>query len=123
MPGPGALPAGLAYKPFTFGELVGQNLPPARQDNYSCASGTYSEDVTATLPASSGVTTLPETRTFAVQGVVMDVKYENPAPNVVKQHVVLKMDRPPVCTAQDYTKIRPGLSSMMGALYAQTLYK
>lgn len=123
MPGPGALPAAMAYKPFSFGTLAGQNLPPSRQDDYVCASGTYSEDVTVTLPASTAVTTMPQSKNVAVPGVVLDIKYDNPAPNVLTQHTVLKLDRPPVCLAQDYSKIRPGLSSMIAALFAQSLYK
>jgi len=123
MPGPGALPAGLAYKPFTFGQLAGQNLPPSRQDDYACPSGTFVEDVTATLPASAAVTALQESKTITAQGAVLELHYENPAPNIVKHHVVLKLDRPPVCAAQDYAKARPALSSMMSALFAQTLYK
>ncbi|MEO8301372.1 MAG: DUF3857 domain-containing protein [Rhizomicrobium sp.] len=123
MPGPGALPAALAYKPFSFGQLAGQNLPPSRQDDYVCASGTFVEDVTATLPAAAAITALPQSKTITAQGTVLDVHYENPAPNIVKQRVVLKLDRPPVCRAQDYAAARPGLSSMMSALFAQTLYK
>jgi hypothetical protein len=123
IPGPGALPVGLAYKPFTFSALAGQNLPLARQDNYACASGTFSEDVIATLPVSTGITTLPESKTVTVEGAVLEIKYENPAPNIIKHQVTLKLNRPPVCLAQDYSKIRPGLSSMISALYAQILYK
>lgn len=123
LPGPGALPPALAYKPFSFGELAAQNLPPSRQDDYVCASGSFSEDVTVTLPAPTAVTTLPESKTFTVQGAVLDMKYENPAPNIVKHRATLKLDRPPVCLALDYPKIRPGLSAMMGALFSQTLYK
>ena len=123
IPGPGALPPAMAYKPFSFGALAGQNLPPSREDDYVCASGTYSEDITLTLPAPTSVTTLPKNNSATVQGIALDVQYENPAPNVVKQRAVLKLDRPPVCLAQDYSKLRPGLSSMMSALFAQTLYK
>jgi hypothetical protein len=123
MPGPGALPAALAFKPFSFGVLAGQNLPPTRQEDYVCASGTYREEVTATLPASTGVSTLPQGKSIALEGMALETVYENPTPNTIKHHAMLKLDRPPVCRAQDYAKIRPGLSSMMDALYAQILYK
>lgn len=123
IPGPGALPAALAYKPFSLGQLAAQNLPPTRLDDYVCASGTYSEDVVVTMPASTGIIATPGSKTISVQGAALDIAYENPAPNIVKQHAVLKLDRPPVCLAQDYAKVRPGLSSMTSVLFAQTLYK
>lgn len=123
MPGPGALPAALAYKPFSFSQLVGLSLPDNRQTDYACASGTYREDITATLPASSGITTMPPGKSVATDGVVLQTSYENPAPNIVKQHVMLKMDRAPVCRAQDYARIKPSLSAMVGALLAEPLYK
>ena len=123
MPGPGALPARLAYKPFSFGQLAGQNLPPSRQDDYACASGTYVEDITATLSATAAITALPDSKTITAEGAVLDVHYENPAPNIVKHRLTLKLDRPPVCRAQDYAANRPSLASMMSALFAQVLYK
>jgi hypothetical protein len=123
MPGPGALPAVLHYKPFSFGDLAGQNLPSRRQDDYACASGTYIEDVTATLPGAAAITAMPPSKTLTAQGAVLELRYENPKPNIVKQVVTLKLDREPVCRAQDYAALRPGLSAMMSALFAQTLYK
>jgi hypothetical protein len=123
MPGPGALPAALAYKPFSFGLLVGLTLPEDRRTDYACVSGTYREDVTATLPSSISITTQPSGKNITIEGATLQTTYENPAPNIVKEHVLLKMDRPTVCRAQDYARIRLGLSAMVGALYAQTLYK
>jgi len=123
MPGPGALPAALAYKPFSFGRLVAQTLPQTRASDYACSSGTFRDDVTATLPASTSISIVPPTKSFTVEGAVLETSYENPATNVLKEHVVLKMDRQPVCRATDYARIRPGLTEMMGALFAQALYK
>ena len=124
MPGPGALPAALAYKPFSFTMLVGLTLPQSRRGDYACASGTFVEDVTATLPASASVTTLPASKSYVTDGAVMDVSFQQTAPHVVKQRVVLKLDRPsPVCRAADYAKIRPHLAEMVSALQAQILYK
>ena len=124
IPGPGALPAALSYKPFSFTMLVGLTLPQSRQADYVCASGTFREDVTATLPASASITTLPPSKSYAVEGTAMDVSYETPSPNIVRERVVLKLDRPsPVCRAADYAKIRPQLSQMVNALASQILYK
>ena len=124
IPGPGALPPALAYKPFSLTMMLGLTLPPSRQADYVCASGTYREDVTVTLPASASVTTLPPSKSYVAEGAVMDVAYENPSPNVIRQRIVLKLDRSaPVCSAAGYAKIRPQLAQMVSALSAQILYK
>ncbi|MBW8837301.1 MAG: transglutaminase domain-containing protein, partial [Burkholderia sp.] len=123
LPGPGALPAALAYKPFSFSQLVGLSMPESRQADYACASGTYREDITATLPASTSVAALPPAKSIATDGAMLQTSYENPSPNIVKHHVLLKLDRTPVCRAADYARIKPSLSAMVSALFAQTLYK
>ena len=123
-PGPGALPAALTYKPFSFTMLVGQTLPQTRETDYACSSGTFRDDVTTTLPQTVTVASVPASKTFATDGATLATSYEQPAPNVVKEHVLMKLDRPgPVCRAADYAKIRPELSNMVGDLMAQILYK
>ena len=103
---------------------MAQTLPQTRASDYACSSGTFRDDVTATLPASTSISIVPPTKSFTVEGAVLETSYqENPATNVLKEHVVLKMDRQPVCRATDYARIRPGLAEMMGALFAQALYK
>ena len=102
---------------------MGLTLPQTRATDYACSSGTFRDDVTATLPASASISLVPPAKSFTVEGAVLETSYENPTPNVLKEHVVLKMDRQPVCRAADYGRIRPGLTEMMGALFAQTLYK
>lgn len=124
IPGPGALPAALTYKPYSFTMLVGQTLPGSRQSDYACTSGTFRDDVTVTLPQTVSVATIPAGKTFTTDGTVLSTTYENPAPNVVKEHVRMTLDRPgPVCRAADYARIRPRLSDMVGDLMAQILYK
>ena len=124
IPGPGALPPALAYKPFSLTLMLGLTLPASRQADYVCASGTYREDVTITLPPAAAVTTLPPSKSYAAEGAAMDVSYESPSPNIIKQRVVLKLDRPaPVCSAAAYAKVRPQLAQMVSALSAQILYK
>jgi transglutaminase-like putative cysteine protease len=123
-PGPGALPAALTYKPFSFTMLVGQTLPQTRATDYACSSGTFRDDVTTTLPASAAVANVPPSKTFTTDGAMLETSYETPAPNVVKEHVLMKLDRAgPVCRASDYARIRPELSNMVGDLMAQILYK
>lgn len=124
IPGPGALPASLTYKPYSFTMLVGQTLPQTRQTDYACSSGTFRDDVTTTLPAGVTVASLPASRSFTTDGATLQTNYEQTAPNVVKEHVLMKLDRTgPVCRAADYAKIRPALSDMVGDLMAQILYK
>lgn len=124
IPGPGALPASLTYKPYSFTMLVGQTLPQTRQADYACSSGTFRDDVTTTLPAGVTVANLPASRSFTTDGATLQTSYESPAPNVVKEHVLMKLDRAgPVCRASDYARIRPALSDMVGDLMAQILYK
>ena len=124
IPGPGALPASLTYKPYSFTMLVGQTLPKTRQTDYACSSGTFRDDVTTTLPAGVTVASLPASRSFTTDGAVLQTSYESPAPNVVREHVLMKLDRAgPVCRASDYAKIRPALSDMVNDLMAQILYK
>ena len=123
-PGPGALPAALTYKPYSFTMLVGQTLPPSRSTDYVCASGSYTDDVTATLPATATLASLPPDKTYTIDGAVLETSYQQLAPNVVKEHVFMKLDRPgPVCRASDYAKIRPELSNMVSSLLTQILYK
>lgn len=123
-PGPGALPAALAYKPMSFSQLVGQSLPPTRRLDYVCGTGTFSEDITATLPPGITVAALPPGKTVTVEGALLVTSYEQSAPNTVRERVTLTLDRPgPVCRAADYEKLRPRLSDMIGALMSQILYK
>jgi hypothetical protein len=123
-PGPGALPAALAYKPVSFSQLAGLTLPPTRQLDYVCPSGTYTDDVTAILPPGTAIVVLPAGKTVTVAGASLLTSYEQLGPNMVKEHVVMKLDRPgPVCHAADYIKLRPQLSDMIGTLTSQILYK
>jgi len=123
-PGPGALPAVLAVKTFSFTLLVGQTLPATRQLDYVCSSGQFSEDVTATLPDGVSFAAPPAPKSLSAPGVKFTIGYEQSAPTIIKQHVALTLDRAgPVCRAADYAALRPQLSDMVGALASQILYK
>jgi transglutaminase-like putative cysteine protease len=122
--GPGALPAALSYKPFSFSQLIGLGLPNTRSRDYVCASGIYQENVTVTLPPGVAVTALPLAKTFSTDGVELRTDYQQVKPDTVRAKVYLKLDRAgPVCKAADYARIRPALSEMVGALLSQILYR
>jgi transglutaminase-like putative cysteine protease len=122
--GPGALPAALSYKPFSFSQLIGLGLPKTRLRDYVCASGIYQENVTVTLPPGVAVTALPPSKTLTTDGVELHTDYRQVKPDTVHAMVHLKLDRPgPVCKATDYARIRPALSDMVGALLTQILYR
>jgi hypothetical protein len=118
------IPAGSILQGHGETTSVGQTLPQTRASDYACSSGTFRDDVTTTLPASAAVANVPPGKTFTTDGAMLETSYETPAPNVVKEHVLMKLDRPgPVCRAGDYARIRPELANMVGGLMAQILYK
>lgn len=122
--GPGALPATLSYKPFSFSQLIGLGLPKTRSRDYACAAGVYQDTVTVTLPPGVAVMALPPGKTLSTDGVELRTDYQQLKPDTVRAKVYLKLDRAgPVCKAADYARIRPALSDMVGALLAQILYR
>jgi hypothetical protein len=122
-PGPGAIPAMPGYKPFTFSALIG-DLPPTREKDYVCASGRYENTITLKFPPGTVVSALPPAKTFTAQGVTLRTDYQQLEPDTVRAQVRMQLDRPgPVCRAADYAALRPELSSMIGALLAQILYR
>jgi hypothetical protein len=123
LPGPGALPVALAYEPFSFAGLIG-GLPSSRDTDYLCASGSFSDNVTLSLPPGTTILSLPPSRDFATDGTELQIDYRQAAPDQVRIRRRLTLDQPgPVCTATYYNKVRPELSGMTAALLAQILYK
>jgi hypothetical protein len=123
-PGPGAFPALLGYKPFSFTSLIGNDLPAQRDQDYVCASGRYRHNLIITLPPGISVTSLPQSVALKTEGVNLQTEYTLARPDTVRVQVKLDLDRPgPVCRAADYARIRPVLSEMMRALMAQILYR
>ena len=124
LPGPGALPAALAYKPFAFYKLIGLDLPPARAMDYVCASGSYDDSVTLNLPKGFKILSLPKSQTLTAPGVNLKISYQRTKAGPLKSQVHLVLDRAsPVCAAADYAKLRPALAKMVGALQSQIVYQ
>ncbi len=124
MPGPGALPAGFSFKPFSFSQLIGLDLPQSRTADYVCASGSYSERVTVILPKTVKTVTLPSSRVFNAPGVELRVSFKQSAPGTIQSDTQLSLARSgPVCKASDYANLRPALQGMVNALQAQIIYQ
>lgn len=124
LPGPGALPAALAYKPLAFYKLIGLDLPPSRAMDYVCASGSYDDSVTLNLPKGFKVLSLPKSQTLIAPGVSLKVSYQRAKAGPVHAQTHLVLDRTsPVCSAADYAKLRPALARMVGVLQSQIVYQ
>jgi transglutaminase-like putative cysteine protease len=123
IPGPGALPAALAYKPFAFYKLIGLDLPPACNMDYVCASGTYDDSVTLNLPKGFKILSLPKNQTLTAPGASLKISYQRAKAGPVTTQVHLVLDRAPVCSASDYAKERPALQKMLTALQSQIVYR
>jgi hypothetical protein len=124
IPGPGALPPQLGIKPFSFVGLIGQTLPPSRDTDYACASGSFKETVTVALPPGVAVTSVPSSQVLSAEGAELRLDYQQSAPDSVREQIQLKLDHAaPVCSAAYYARVRPDLSKMTNALLTQILYK
>ena len=122
--GPGAIPALIGYRPFSFSSLIGLDLPATREHGYVCASGRYQDDLTISLPSGIGVLSVPAGVTLATDGTRLQTRYELVKSDTIRVQVNLDLDRPgPVCRAADYARIRPVLSGMINALLVQILYR
>ena len=123
-PGPGAIAVLTGYKPFSFSALIGTDLPPSRTLDYVCASGAYRHDLTLTLPEDVKISTLPASRDLKGDGIELRSQYRQTGPNAMHAQIELTLNRPgPVCKATNWTLLRPVLSDMLNALYAQILYQ
>jgi len=123
-PGPGAIPVLMGYRPFSFGSLIGSDLPPSRTLNYVCASGSYHDTLTIAFPQGVTVANVPASHEFKAEGIALQTRYQLTGQNTVRADLSLVLNRPgPVCKASNWATMRPVLSDMLSALYAQILYQ
>lgn len=124
IPGPGALPPWIGYKPFYITEYIAGSLPPSRTLPYACPSITAEEDVTIDLPNTVEITSLPRSGRLSAPGVSLDISTEKLGGNTVHQITTLHIDHPQaVCTADYYNSVHDSLKKMVAALKEQILYK
>ncbi len=124
VPGPGALPARLGFKPFSFSTMIGGSYPASRSSDYLCPSGTEEEDLTLALPQSIATSDIPPSKSLSTDGVSLQVEQQRVEGNKIRQHVKLSIQHPgPVCTPAYYAKVHDDLGGMLRALNAQLLYK
>jgi hypothetical protein len=124
LPGPGALPAQMGFKPFSFVELIGASLPEHRDSDYRCESGLADEDVTVTLPGSVTPLSLPAARVLKAEGVEYRQTFQKTGPHALHSHISVKLAHGgQVCTPAYYNKAHDDLARMVRSLGAQVLYK
>src|SRR5262249_25335842 len=124
LPGPGALPAQMGFKPFSFTEMIGASLPDRRDSDYRCESGLADEDVTVTLPGNVTPLSLPATRALKADGVDYRQNYTKSGPHALHGHISVKLTHDAqVCTPAYYNKVHGDLAKMVRSLSAQVLYK
>jgi hypothetical protein len=124
LPGPGALPSQMGFKPFSFTQLIGASLPDRRDTTYRCESGIADEDVTVTLPGKISPFSLPASRSLKTEGTEFRQSFEKAGPHAIRAHVSVKLQHAgPVCTSAYYNKVHDDLARMVRSLNAQVLYK
>jgi hypothetical protein len=123
-PGPGALPAGMAYKPFTFTALLAGAFPPSRTRSYSCVSLTAEENTTIQLPPSVAILSMPKSGVYKAAEMTLTMDYQSLGHGTIHEHTKIVIDHPQaVCSADYYNRSRADLTKMVSALRAQILYK
>jgi transglutaminase-like putative cysteine protease len=124
IPGPGAIPPSLAYKPFSFILLISADLPSTRSRDYLCPSVDALEDLTINLPPGTTVISLPPTASFSTEGVTLETAYAQPSAGVIHATFHAVANHPAAtCSAAYYMRVRPKLAQMVAALRTQILYR
>ncbi|MDE2184264.1 MAG: hypothetical protein KGJ78_14685, partial [Alphaproteobacteria bacterium] len=124
VPGPGAVPFTLAFKPFSFTEIVGASLPASRNSDYFCPSLTAEEVTTFRFPQGFKLLSIPDSQVLATDGVRLQVDLERKDARTVTQTYTLKIEHPrATCTPEYYAGVRASLAKMANALHEQIIYK
>jgi len=124
LPGPGALPAGFAYKPFYFTTLIAGNDPPSRMRAYVCFSVSAEEDTTIVLPPGVKILSLPKSGEYNADEMKLKIGFDDLGHGTIHETVKLLIDHPQaVCSADYYNRARADTAKMVSALKAQILYK
>jgi hypothetical protein len=113
----------LGYHPFSMAAAAAPNLP-ARHSDFLCSSFVATDEETITLPEGHMLTNLPKAAEVDTQGLSLTATYERQGRDTIRIVRTMRAQRPHlVCSADDYNRIRPDLTKMIGVLSAQALYK
>jgi hypothetical protein len=124
VPGPGTIPYGVAYKPFTFTGLIAGDLPASRARPYVCRSMDSEEDVTIHLPPNLHVLALPQAQNLVADEVALSIVYSKADSATVHANVKAHVDHPSgSCSPDYYAHVHATLAQMTAALRAQILYQ
>ncbi len=124
VPGPATIPYYVAYKPFSFTDLIAGDLPESRAKSYVCRSMDSEEDLTIHLPANLHVMALPRAQNLAAEEIAMTATYSKADPATVHTNVKVHIDHPSgACTPEYYARVRASISQMTAALRAQIIYQ
>ncbi len=124
VPGPGALPASLAFRLFSFTQLVASDLPASRNSDYLCTSLTADQDVKYVFPEGYRLLSIPDSQVFAAEGVRLQLDFDRTDARTLRMKAGLRLDHPQAtCTPAYYDKVRPVLAKMVNALKEQIVYR
>lgn len=124
LPGPGALPYELSFKPFYFTTLLAGSLPSSRNSDYVCLSLNAEESVKITLPAGVRLLSIPDSQSLDAEGVHLRTDFERTDPRTLRETFALKLDHPrQSCTAEYYSRVHASLAKMTQLLRRQVIYK
>lgn len=124
IPGPGAVPNSIGFKPFSLTLLVANDLPATRSSPYVCPSMAASENLTLHLPPNVAITSIPPTVKLGAEGISLSIEYTRPDVQTVHAEYHLKIDhREATCSVAYYESVRETLAQMAAALRTQILYR
>jgi transglutaminase-like putative cysteine protease len=124
IPGPGAMPYALAFKPFSITLLLAGGFPAARTRDYTCPSIEMEEDMTIALPANLSILSMPASETLTTEGITLKTTYEQPNARSLHARLYAIAQHPAAtCTPAYYARTRGTLAKMVAALKSQILYR
>lgn len=124
MPGPGALPPDISFKPFYFTSLIAGNLPAARNSDYVCLSLDAEESLKIRLPAGIRLLSIPDSKALDAEGVHLRTDFDRSDPRTLKETFALKIDHPhQSCSADYYARVHAALAKMTQVLREQVIYR
>ena len=124
LPGPGALPYSLAFRPYYFTELVAGNLPASRNGDYFCLSLSAEEQIKVTLPPGVRLISIPDSQVIKAEDVRLQTDFDRTDARTLTVRFNLKIDHPQEsCTPEYYARVHAALAKMANLLRQQVIYR